>query len=111
MASVRAYKIAEELGIDRTEFVDRARELGIDLKNAMASVDDDQAALLRDKLGGRKGNVLEARLEAKGKGAAVIRRRKRTVPGEAAVEIAADLEAATAQIEPAPSVPEIQPPS
>ena len=108
MASVRAYKIAEELGIDRTEFVERARELGIDLKNAMASVDDDQAAMLRDKLGARKGNVLEARLEAKGKGAAVIRRRKRTAE-EPAVEIAPEAEAVAAPpIEVAPPEPEIE---
>jgi translation initiation factor IF-2 len=110
MASVRAYKIAEELGIDRTEFVERARELGIDLKNAMASVDDDQAALLRDKLGARKGNVLEARLEAKGKGAAVIRRRKRATE-EAAAEIAPEPDLAPAPIEVAPPEPEIEPPA
>src|SRR5262245_66567146 len=85
MASVRAYKIAEELGIDRNESADGARERGIDLKNAMASVDDDQAAMLRDKLGRRQGNRLEARLEAKG--AAVIRRRKRAAPGEPAVDL------------------------
>ena len=66
MASVRAYKIAEELGIERNEFVERARELGIELKNAMASVDDDQVALLREKLGGRarRSGVTEARVEA-----------------------------------------------
>ena len=86
MASVRAYKIAEELGIDRVEFVERARELGIELKNAMASVDDDQAQLLREKLGARRGAITEARLEAKGKGAAVIRRRKRTAAEDAAPE-------------------------
>jgi translation initiation factor IF-2 len=95
MASVRAYKIAEELGIDRGEFVDRARELGIDLKNAMASVDDDQAQMLREKLGARRGAIQEARLEAKGKGAAVIRRRKRT----AAEEVAPALEAPAAELE------------
>jgi translation initiation factor IF-2 len=88
MASVRAYKIAEELGIDRVEFVERARELGIELKNAMASVDDDQAQMLREKLGARRGATTEARLEAKGKGAAVIRRRKRTPAEEAAPELA-----------------------
>ena len=31
MAKVRAYKIAEELGIDRAEFVEKARGLGIEL--------------------------------------------------------------------------------
>jgi len=101
MASVRAYKIAEELGIDRTEFVERARELGIDLKNAMASVDDDQAQMLREKLGARRGAVQEARLEAKGKGAAVIRRRKRVAEEGAAPE------PAPVELEAAPPLPEI----
>ncbi|HVH06403.1 MAG TPA: translation initiation factor IF-2 [Myxococcota bacterium] len=109
MASVRAYKIAEELGIDRTEFVERARELGIDLKNAMASVDDDQAALLRDKLGTRKGRGIEARLEAKG--ASVIRRRKRAAPGEPAVEIAPELDGALPSLEVAAPEPETAPPT
>jgi translation initiation factor IF-2 len=101
MATVRAYKIAEELGIERGEFVDRARELGIDLKNAMAAVDDDQAQLLRERLGVRKGAVTEARLEAKGKGAAVIRRRKRTPAEEPAPELAPLPEAEPERIAPA----------
>jgi translation initiation factor IF-2 len=77
MAKVRAYKIAEELGIERTEFVEKARAIGIELKSAMASIDDEQAELLREKLGAklRQGPVTEARVARKG-GGAVIRRRK-----------------------------------
>jgi translation initiation factor IF-2 len=73
MAKVRAYKIAEELGIE--------------LKSAMASVDEEQAALLREKLGVklRQGTVTEARVTRKGV-AAVIRRRKRVEPEPAPVE-------------------------
>ena len=52
MANIRAYKLAEELGIDRHEIVEKAAEVGIELKNAMASLDDDEVALLREKLGG-----------------------------------------------------------
>ncbi len=81
MANVRAYKIAEELGIDRNEFVEKARSFGIELKNAMAAVDEEQAETLREKLGtkSRSGKVTEARLERRG-GTAVIRRRKRAEP-------------------------------
>jgi len=81
MANVRAYKIAEELGIERAEFVEKARAVGIELKSAMASVDDEEAALLREKLGVklRQGPVTEARVTRKG-GAAVIRRRKQVAP-------------------------------
>jgi translation initiation factor IF-2 len=79
MAKVRAYKVAEELGIDRTELVDRARDVGIELKSAMATLDDDQVAQLREKLGQKKGVVTEARVEGR-KGGAVIRRRRRAAP-------------------------------
>ena len=51
MANIRAYKLAEELGIDRAAIVDRAAEVGIELKSPMAAVDDETAALLREKLG------------------------------------------------------------
>lgn len=78
MAKIRAYKIAEELGIDRNEIVDRAKSLGIDVPGPMASLDEDVAAALREKLGGHApgAQVVERRVEAEG-GSAVIRRRKR----------------------------------
>jgi translation initiation factor IF-2 len=80
--SVRAYKIAEELGIERNEFVEKARTLGLELKNAMATLDEEQIAFLRDKLSVKRGDVVtEARVERKG-GSAVIRRRKRVAEPE-----------------------------
>src|SRR5262245_19604131 len=80
--SVRAYKIAEELGIERNEFVEKARTLGVELRNAMATLDEAQIALLREKLSIKKTDVVtEARVERKG-GAAVIRRRKRISEAE-----------------------------
>jgi translation initiation factor IF-2 len=80
MASVRAYKIAEELGIDRNEFVAKAKELGVDLRNAMAPLEDAQVAFLREKLAVKKtgDKITEARVEVGG--GAVIRRRKRALP-------------------------------
>ena len=51
MANIRAYKLAEELGIDRAAIVERAAEVGIELKSPMAAVDDEVAAQLREKLG------------------------------------------------------------
>ena len=41
MAKIRAYRLAEELGIDRAEIVERPAAVGIELKSAMASLDDD----------------------------------------------------------------------
>ncbi len=80
MTKRRAYKLAEELGIERTEFVEKVREMGIDLRSAMALLDDEQSDQIREKLGGkaRRGSVEEARVSSV-KGGAVIRRRKKAV--------------------------------
>jgi translation initiation factor IF-2 len=84
MAKIRAYKLAEELKIEKTEFVEKVRALGIDLKGPTSALDDDQIAIVRVKLGdaekpaGRK--VDEKRVVREGGGSAVIRRRKRVAP-------------------------------
>ena len=57
MAKIRAYKLAEELGIDRHDFVEKAAEAGVELKSAMASLDEEQVAKLRAKLGATPRNV------------------------------------------------------
>jgi translation initiation factor IF-2 len=82
MANIRAYKLAEELGVERNEFVEQAKTHGIELKNAMASLDEEQVEFLREKLGGggkAKRAVDERRLESKG-GTTVVRRRRRKEP-------------------------------
>jgi translation initiation factor IF-2 len=88
MAKIRAYKLAEELGIDRAEFVERAAAAGIPLKSAMASLDDAEVEKLRKKLGGSRAPssaVTEQRVEGD-TGSAVIRRRKKAVAPEPAPE-------------------------
>ncbi len=90
MAKIRAYKLAEELGIERAEFVEKAGALGVELKSAMSSVDEVDAERLRKKLGGAKVPkklVTEKRVE-RGGGSTVIRRRKKKIvepPPEPAV--------------------------
>ncbi|MFP6655977.1 MAG: translation initiation factor IF-2 [Myxococcota bacterium] len=82
MANIRAYKLAEELGIDRNDFVEQAAAHGVVVKNAMASLDDDAVALLREKIGGAtrpKRAMDERRLESKG-GTTVVRRRRKQLP-------------------------------
>jgi translation initiation factor IF-2 len=106
MAKIRAYKLAEELGIERNEFVEQAAGHGVELKNAMASLDDEQVALLREKIGGAakaKRNVDERRLEGKA-GTTVVRRRRRKAPEpepEPVVEETAEAELPAAPEEPA----------
>lgn len=107
MAKIRAYKLAEELGIERNEFVEQAGTHGIELKNAMASLTDDQVELLRDKMGsGGKSarKVDERRLEGKA-GTTVVRRRRKKEPEpepvpEPVVEAAPEEEAAPVEAVP-----------
>ena len=81
MAKIRAYRLAEELGIDRAEIVERAAAVGVELKSAMAALDEDQAADLRAKLGGgKRKDVSETRVVSGKGGGAIIRRRKRAAP-------------------------------
>lgn len=110
MAKIRAYKLAEELGIERNEFVEQAGTHGVELKNAMASLDEEQVELLREKLGGgdkSKKNVDERRLEGKA-GTTVVRRRRKKAPEpepEPEVvpeEVAAAAETTPDSVEPVP---------
>ena len=105
MAKIRAYKIAEELGIDRNDFVEKAKSVGVDLASPMASVDEDVAGELRLKLGGHVpgAQVVERRVEAEG-GSAVIRRRRRApAPAPPPVAVVAPPIAADAEVpEPEP---------
>ena len=113
MANIRAYKLATELGIDRTEIVDRAAEVGVELKSPMAAVDPDTAQLLREKLGApepEKKVVTERRVVRSG-GAAVIRRRKKVTAEpppepEPVAESEATPEPVAAEAEPVVAEPE-----
>jgi translation initiation factor IF-2 len=80
MAKIRAYKLAEELGMERAEFVEKAAAAGIELRSAMATLDEAEVDKLRKKLGvtKRPGSVTEKRVDAAG--GAVIRRRRKAAP-------------------------------
>jgi translation initiation factor IF-2 len=111
MAKIRAYKLAEELGIDRVEFVEKAGAIGVELKSAMASIDEDVAQELREKLSTRETEkkVVTERRVVKG-GGAVIRRRKKAEPEpvpEPTIEPVVEEVAATA--EPVPEGDALEP--
>jgi translation initiation factor IF-2 len=113
MAKIRAYKLAEELGIERGEFVEQAAQHGVELKSAMASLDEADVELLREKLGGvtrTRRSMDEHRLEGKS-GTTVVRRRKRKAP-EPEPEPSPEPEA-IAEVTAAPSIeaPSIEEPS
>jgi translation initiation factor IF-2 len=108
MSKIRAYKLAEELGIDRSEFVDKAKAFGIELKSAMSQLEDEQAQFLREKLGGvPTQSMVQQTVEAEG-GRKVIRRRRVRVetPAEA-TEPAAEEQVAAAP-EPVAAEPELE---
>jgi translation initiation factor IF-2 len=81
MAKIRAYKLAEELGIDRAEIVEKAASVGVTLKSAMASVEEEDVEKIRAKFGEKAPMevVTEKRVTREG-GSAVIRRRKKVEP-------------------------------
>ena len=69
MANIRAYRLAAELGIEKADFVEQAKLVGIELRSPMAALDEEQAQTLREKLGGAeraKKDMDESRVEAKG---------------------------------------------
>ena len=81
MAKIRAYKLAEELGIDRNEFVEKAGAAGVELRSAMAPLSEEDVEMLREKLAPKHDDrvVTEERVERQG-GGAVIRRRRKAAP-------------------------------
>ncbi len=102
MGKIRAYKLAEELGIDKQELVDQAAEFDIELKSAMSALEDEQADLLREKLGKpakTARDMEESRVEGK-RGTTVLRRRKRATVVEPPAEEAPPLEAVPQPIAP-----------
>jgi translation initiation factor IF-2 len=73
MAKIRAYKLAEELKLEREELIAKAAELGIDVRSPMSALDDDVADQLRSRLGASARVVTqESRV-----GGTVIRRRRK----------------------------------
>ena len=73
MAKIRAYKLAEELGIEKEELLSKAAEIGIQLRSALVGVDEEQAETLRRRLGGLGAQAREE----KRIGTTVIRRRRK----------------------------------
>jgi translation initiation factor IF-2 len=77
MAKIRAYKLAEELGLGHEELLKRAAEAGVQLRSHMVGIEDDEADMLRRRLGAATAApTVERRLA----GGAVIRRRRVTAP-------------------------------
>ncbi|MGC8779221.1 MAG: translation initiation factor IF-2, partial [Candidatus Caldatribacteriaceae bacterium] len=61
MTKVRIYKIAEVLGIPAYEVIEMLRELGVEVKNHMSSVDEDLMELLQEEITYRRQREEEVR--------------------------------------------------
>jgi translation initiation factor IF-2 len=95
MAKIRAYKLAEELKLEREELIAKAAELGIDVRSPMSALEDDVADQLRARLGATARVVTqESRV-----GGTVIRRRRKVEEAPAPEEVA--------PAAPEPSAPEV----
>ncbi|MCE2391799.1 MAG: translation initiation factor IF-2 [Proteobacteria bacterium] len=111
---VRAYKLAEELGLERDELIAKAGEIGIEIRSPMSGLDSETADDLRRRFG-RASDVVT---EDKRVGGTVVRRRRRkraVEDGPAAAPAPTPLEEAEPsplQVEapvPLESTPEIAP--
>lgn len=100
MAKVRVYQLARELGLENTALMEKLRALGMDIKNHMASLSDDEVEQIRAQFRQEQAvKVDEVRL-----GQNLIRRRRKVdvVPPSAPAE-------AAPVVKPAPVAPREEP--
>ena len=81
MAKIRAFKLANEFGIEFDELVTLANGAGIELKNKMTGIEDEDVIRLRNRMEKSKSEkVVEKRVGRK-----IIRRRAKKVPAKTKV--------------------------
>lgn len=78
MAKVRVYELARELDMSNTDLMERIRDLGVQVKGHMSSLDEQQAQLVRDTVAGRSQQMIVEKRVQRG----VIRRRRKIVKTE-----------------------------
>jgi translation initiation factor IF-2 len=100
MSKIRAYKLAEELKLERDELIAKAAELGIEIRSPMSALEDEAADQLRARLGASASVVTqESRV-----GGTVIRRRRRVVEGAPAPSEEAAAAAAVPEVAAQPEI-------
>ena len=108
MAKRRVYELARELNMTNKELLDKLGELGIEVKNHMSSLEDDETGRIKDSLFGRKekADIEDTRVRPN-----IIRRRRKpkkeeeSAGAEAAETKDAAHETAPEPPEPAPEKP------
>ena len=76
MAKIRIYELARDLNVTNKELVEKIRNMDIDVKSHMSSLDDEDVTRIKNNLlGSPKKEVEETRIKP-----SIIRRRKKRVP-------------------------------
>jgi translation initiation factor IF-2 len=82
MAKLRVYELAKELEMTNSDLVARLHDMGIQVKGHMSSLEENQALMVRDMVAGRSQQmIVEKRV-----GRDIIRRRRKIVATEPALE-------------------------
>ena len=63
MAKVKIHEIAKKIGVNSKEVLEKAMELGLDVKSHMSSVEEDEAKKIESKFSGVKKEVKEKKEE------------------------------------------------
>ena len=57
MAKKRVYELAKQLNISNKDLIEKLNELGIEVNNHMSTVDEENAELVKELLGGEKNEA------------------------------------------------------
>jgi len=108
MAKIRLYELARDLNMTNKMLLDKVKEMDVDVKSHMSSLDDETVKLIKKNLLGKK-DVDE--IEEKRVKPTVIRRRKKVAPPEDQVpekkaETVAEEKGAEPEVEETEDIPE-----
>lgn len=79
MGKIRVYELAKEAGVESKTLTAQLIEMGYNIRAYNSSIDEDMAEEIRHKLGFKKVEVQEKRIEQKGR-TTIIRRRTQVAP-------------------------------
>src|SRR6266702_3924236 len=96
MSKTRVYELAQKMGIDNKELIAKLKAVGIEVKNHMAVVEDEDIQKLTAAPKAADQSQGEVRVKP-----TLIRRRAKVVEEAAAAEAVSEVEVAAAEEQPA----------
>ena len=103
MAKIRIYELARDLNMTNKTLLEKIRDMDIDVKSHMSSIDDETEARIRGKILGSPAKEIE---ETRIKPTLIRRRKKRVRPKPAEIETSAEPELRPEKIEVKDQTPE-----